>query len=337
MSFTSRRLPGKCQNLVHHEHILNYIENKKNYVLFLACQIIRRVNVLKKHFNFLEQYFVSVATAAIILASLGITARPAKSAALALSDDNSIAAFDPSFSDISSNNGILFWTVDNVNHLFQNSFWYRVGTEGRENSISTLNLINLEQPADNQISVGYAGNGFEIALDYTLDGGAEGSGKSNLLENITLQNTQNSDSNPLDFHFFNYTDFDLTENGMQDTTTIDSGKVTVSDNITLAKEVVSPVSNSYQVSPIFNVLNSLEDTEPSILANFSGPLTGDTAHAFGWDLTLAPGESFSITSNKSITPVAPTPVPEADTTLGLLGFSSLMLLWRLRPTQVIAE
>lgn len=293
--------------------------------------------MLKKHFNFLEQYFVSVATAAMILASLGITARPAKSAALALSDDNSIAAFEPSFSDISSNNGILFWTVDNVNHLFQNSFWYRVGTEGRENSISTLNLINLEQPSDNQLSVAYAGTDFEIALNYMLDGGTEGSGISNLLENITIQNTGNSGSNPLDFHFFNYTDFDLTENGTQDTITIGSGIATVSDNITLAQEVVSPAGNSYQASPVFNILDSLEDADPTSLTNFPGPVTGDTAHAFEWDLTLAPGKSFSITNNKSITPVAPTPVPEADTTLGLLGFSSLMLLWRLRPTQVIAK
>jgi hypothetical protein len=39
--------------------------------------------MLKKHFNFREILFVSGATAAIILTSLGITARPAKSAVLA--------------------------------------------------------------------------------------------------------------------------------------------------------------------------------------------------------------------------------------------------------------
>jgi hypothetical protein len=279
--------------------------------------------MLRKHFNSLERHFVSGATAAIILTSLGITARPAKSAVLALSDDNSIAAFDPSFSDIPSNNGILFWTVDDVNQLFQNWFWYRVGSEGRENSINTLNLIDLDQsqPADNQLSVTYAGTDFEIALNFTLDGGAQGSGISNLFENITIKNTG---SNQLDFHFFNYTDFDLTENGEQDTTKIGSGIATQLDNFTLATEVIDPAASYYQVSPFSNILDALEDDVPTTLANFSGLLTGDNAYAFQWDFALQPEQSFSINNYKSIAPVES--VPEPTMTLGLIAFSGLMLI-----------
>ena len=279
--------------------------------------------MLKKHFNFREILFVSGATAAIILTSLGITARPAKSAVLALSDDNSIAAFDPSFSDIPSNNGILFWTVDDVNQLFQNWFWYRVGSEGRENSINTLNLIGLDQsqPADNQLSVTYAGTDFEIALNFTLDGGAQGSGMSSLFENITIKNTG---SNQLDFHFFNYTDFDLTENGEQDTTKIGSGIATQLDNFTLATEVIDPAASYYQVSPFSNILDALEDDVTTTLANFSGPLTGDNAYAFQWDFALEPEQSFSINNHKSIAPIES--VPEPTMTLGLIAFSGLMLI-----------
>jgi hypothetical protein len=279
--------------------------------------------MLRKHFNFLEKHFVSGATAAIILTSLGITARPAKSAVLALSDDNSIAAFDPSFSDIPSNNGILFWTVDDVNQLFQNWFWYRVGSEGRENSINTLNLIGLDQsqPADNQLSVTYAGTGFEIALNFTLDGGAQGSGMSSLFENITIKNTG---SNQLDFHFFNYTDFDLTENGEQDTTKIGSGIATQWDNFTFATEVIDPAASYYQVSSFANILDALEDDFPTTLANFSGLLTGDNAYAFQWDFAIEPEKSFSINNYKSIAPVES--VPEPTMTLGLIAFSGLMLI-----------
>jgi hypothetical protein len=279
--------------------------------------------MLKKHFNFREILFVSGATAAIILTSFGITARPAKSAVLALSDDNSIAAFDPSFSDIPSNNGILFWTVDDVNQLFQNWFWYRIGSEGRENSINTLNLIGLDQsqPADNQLSVTYAGTDFEIALNFTLDGGAQGSGISSLFENITIKNTG---SNQLDFHFFNYTDFDLTENGEQDTTKIGSGIATQLDNFTLATEVIDPAASYYQVSPFSNILDALEDDVTTTLANFSGPLTGDNAYAFQWDFALEPEQSFSINNHKSIAPVES--VPEPTMTLGLIAFSGLMLI-----------
>jgi hypothetical protein len=240
-----------------------------------------------------------------------------------LSDDNSIAAFDPSFSDIPSNNGILFWTVDDVNQLFQNWFWYRVGSEGRENSINTLNLIGLDQsqPADNQLSVTYAGTGFEIALNFTLDGGAQGSGMSSLFENITIKNTG---SNQLDFHFFNYTDFDLTENGEQDTTKIGSGIATQLDNFTFATEVIDPAASYYQVSPFSNILDALEDDVTTTLANFSGPLTGDNAYAFQWDFALQPEQSFSINNYKSIALVKS--VPEPTMTLGLIAFSGLMLI-----------
>ena len=285
----------------------------------------------RKRFNgFLEGQFVFVATAAIILTGLGITARPAKSAVLALSDDNSSAAFDPSFSDVPSNNGLLFWTVDDVNQLFQNQFWYRVGSEGRENSINTLNLIGIaqSQPADNQLSVAYAGTGFEIALDFKLDGGAEGSAMSSLFENITIKNTG---SNQLDFHFFNYTDFDLTENGEQDTTKIGSDMATQSDNFTFATEVIDQAASYYQLSPFSNILDALEDDVPTTLTNFSGPLTGDNAYAFQWNFPLEPEKSFSINNYKSIAPAKP--VPEPTATLGFISFSGLMLLWRLRCTQ----
>jgi hypothetical protein len=279
--------------------------------------------MLRKHFNFLEKHLVSGATAAIILTSFGITARPAKSDVLALSDDNSIAAFDPSFSDIPSNNGILFWTVDDVNQLFQNWFWYRIGSEGRENSINTLNLIGLDQsqPADNQLSVTYAGTDFEIALNFTLDGGAQGSGISSLFENITIKNTG---SNQLDFHFFNYTDFDLTENGEQDTTKIGSSIATQWDNFTFATEVIDPAASYYQVSPFSNILDALEDDVTTTLANFFGLLTGDNAYAFQWDFALQPEQSFSINNYKSIAPVES--VPEPTMTLGLIAFSGLMLI-----------
>ncbi|GAB1544345.1 hypothetical protein NUACC21_70210 [Scytonema sp. NUACC21] len=281
--------------------------------------------MLKKRFNrLLEGQFASVATTAtIILIGFGITERPAKSAVLALSDDNSIAAFDPSFSNIPSNNGLLFWTVEGVNQLFQNQFWYRVGSEGRENSLNTLNLISLNQsqPADNQISVTYAGTDFEIALNYTLDGGAQGSGISSLFENITIKNTG---SNQLDFHFFNYTDFDLTENGDRDTTKIGSGSATQLDNFTFATEVIDPAATYYQVSPFSNILDALEDNVTTTLANFSGPLTGDNAYAFQWNFALEPEKSFSINNYKSIAPVKQ--VPEPTMTLGFIAFSALILI-----------
>jgi hypothetical protein len=281
--------------------------------------------MFRKHFNFLEIHFSSVVTAAIILTSLGITARPAKSAVLALSDDNSIAAFDPSFSNIPSNNGLLFWTVDNINHLFHNQFWYRIGSTSKENDINALNLIgiNQTQPASNQLSATYAGNSFEIVLNFQLDGGVPGSGTSSLFQNIDIKNTS---SNKLDFHFFNYTDFDLTDNAQDDTTKISNNTATQFDSFTLAKEVINPSASYYQVSPFPNILDALSDNFPTSLSNVGGPLTGEDAYAFQWDFVLEPEKSFSIKNYKSIKPI-----PEPTINLGyLIGFGFLGMLWRLR-------
>jgi hypothetical protein len=281
--------------------------------------------MFRKHFNFLEIHFSSVVTAAIILTSLGITARPAKSAVLALSDDNSIAAFDPSFSNIPSNNGLLFWTVDNINHLFHNQFWYRIGSTSKENDINALNLIgiNQTQPASNQLSATYAGNSFEIVLNFQLDGGVPGSGTSSLFQNIDIKNTS---SNKLDFHLFNYTDFDLTDNAQDDTTKISNNTATQFDSFTLAKEVINPSASYYQVSPFPNILDALSDNFPTSLSNVGGPLTGEDAYAFQWDFVLEPEKSFSIKNYKSIKPI-----PEPTINLGyLIGFGFLGMLWRLR-------
>ncbi|BAZ49781.1 hypothetical protein NIES4103_23930 [Nostoc sp. NIES-4103] len=277
--------------------------------------------MLKKPFNSLKVKFASVTAATLIL--IGITEQSAKSAVLALSDDNSVAAFESSFSDNPANNGLIFWTVDNINHLFHNQFWYRIGSTSKENDINTLNLIGINQtePGSNQLSATYAGTGFEIALNFKLDGDAPNSGRSSLLENIEIKNTG---LEQLDFHFFNYTDFDLTENGEDDTVKISRDLATQFDSFTVATEVIKPSANYYQVSPFPDILNALTDNFPTTLSNFAGPLTDENAYAFQWDFVLEPQKSFSIKNYKSIKPV-----PEPTMILGcLISLVSLGMLRR---------
>ncbi|MCC5611806.1 hypothetical protein LC612_35005 [Nostoc sp. CHAB 5834] len=286
--------------------------------------------MLKKHFNFLKVKFVSVTTAVVILTV--ITEQSAQSAVLALNDDNSIAAFETSSSDNPANDGLLFWTIDNINHLFHNQFWYRIGSTSKENEINALNLIgiNQTQPASNQLSATYAGNSFEMVLNFQLDGGVPGSGTSSLFENIDIKNTS---SNKLDFHLFNYTDFDLTDNGQDDTVKISTDMATQFDSFTLAKEVINPSASDYQVSPFPNILDALSDNFPTNLSNVGGPLTGEDAYAFQWDFVLEPEKSFSIKNYKSIKPV-----PEPTINLGcLIGFGSLGMLWRLRRISLLKK
>ncbi|MDF5708943.1 MAG: hypothetical protein PUP90_15085 [Nostoc sp. S4] len=282
--------------------------------------------MLKKFCNiFLKKQLMFMVTAGISLISLAITAKSAKPAVLTLSDDNSVVAFDPNYSINAANNGLILWTVDDVNQLFQNQFWYRIGSQDKESPINNLNLIHLEQSqiGDKQISATYAGRGFEIVFDLTLDGDSEGSGRSNLFENIAIKNIS---SDKLDFHLFNYTDFDLNNNGTQDTTKIGSNKAEQFDGFTWATEVVEPKATHYQVSPVSTIFDALEDNASTTLNNLPSLLSsGDNAYAFQWDFTLDPEKSFLIKNYKSLKSV-----PEPTIIPALVALSSLMLLCYLR-------
>src|SRR5215471_5719398 len=56
-----------------------------------------------------------------------------------LTDNNSVAQIDPN-----GQAGMFSWTVDGVQNLFQQWFWYRVGTNGPENSIDTISAPAIQ-------------------------------------------------------------------------------------------------------------------------------------------------------------------------------------------------
>lgn len=262
-----------------------------------------------------------------LVTTINTSVRPATASIFALSDDNSTAAFDPDFSENPSNHGLLFWTVDNVNQLFQDSFWYRTGNTSGEKSINSLDLLSLQQsqPSDNKISALYVGLGFEIGLDITLDGGNEGSGASSLFEDISVTNTS---AETLDFHLFNYTDYDLSNSGERDTTTVNPRTATQQDDFTIATSVAEPTASYYQAAAFPDLIDALEDDSATTLENLIDPLKGDTDFAFQWDFTLDPVSSFSINNLKSIAPRDSDykAVPEPTATAGFIAFICLLRL-----------
>ena len=87
---------------------------------------------------------------------------------ISLADGNSEVTLDPS-----SPAGVSGWTVDNVNQLFQQWFWYRIGSSGLQSSIDTLGLSSSSQVSPSEASVTYSGtNGLTIQVTYSLTGGA---------------------------------------------------------------------------------------------------------------------------------------------------------------------
>ena len=230
------------------------------------------------------------------------------------------------------------WTVDGVNHMFQQWFWYRVGNNP-EASIDTLALIkggvtDTNFDGDNDTLYLKYGNDqaatrYTVEVRIALDGGSAGSRLSDIAEQITIKNTGSSS---LDFHFFQYVDFDLGGDGAPNDTVqlVNANTVRQSDpDWTVAETVDTPPADGFELDFWAATRNKLNDGAATTLGNAlgAGPVgPGDVTWAFQWDETISVGGAFQISKDKNIT-LIPEPA-----TLGLLLVGGLALLRRRRST-----
>jgi hypothetical protein len=233
----------------------------------------------------------------------------------------SIVADDP--------NGMRDWTVDGQTQLFRQWFWYRKGETGPEKSIDSLSLVSANLVSPSILNTVYqSGSIFSIEVNYSLLGGAIGSSSSSIGEQIRINNLTSS---PLNFHFFQYVDFDLVGNILGDTVSLEQNAQGLFEkafqtkgNAFFADEVVSPAANHGEVGLWGSILTKLEDNLPTTLNDTTGPVSGDTVWAFQWDMVIPANQSFDVAINKSVY-IAPVPEPStvALLTVGLaaLGFA----------------
>lgn len=244
----------------------------------------------------------------------------AKATTITLTDQNSTVTIDPH-----TQTGMNNWTVDGVDHLYKQWFWYRIGSATPESSINTLTL-GSHAPFGSMVWVNYDHAQFKLAVGYVLTGGTSGSNTSDVAEIISIQNKSTTSS--LDFHFFQYTDFDLNNTPNDDFAQLTNpSKWEQWDGSGLVvNETVTTGTPRYQVASGSTLLNSLNDGSATTLSNFGGPLGPDNvSFAFQWDLTIGPSGTFLISKDKHL---GPAPVPEPATIallgtglLGMLGYS----------------
>jgi hypothetical protein len=217
-----------------------------------------------------------------------------------------------------SSAGQNHWVVDGSDVLHQQWFWYRVGNTGGQNSIDTLPalfaLSDTDPFTDNHLdtlSALYTGAGFTIQLRLSLQGGAIGSQTSDMAEQIKITNTS---SQPLDFHFFQYVDFNLSASAdtafMSNANTVDQ----FGNGQSVSETVATPASSHHEIAVTPTILNLLGGASPLTLndANSAGP--DDVSWAFEWDATLAPGGTLLISKDKHLI------VPEPSA-FALIGFA----------------
>ena len=245
-----------------------------------------------------------------------------------LGDLNSIVQIDTS-----SQQGLLSWEVDSVNQMAQEWFWYRVGDTNPEASIDTLQLLSLQTAdtnpgvdnRDDRLTALWRGSDFDLAVEWLLTGGAPDSGKSEIAEQVSITNQS---AGNLTFYLFEYTDFDLQGSPNNDFYTLESINTFKQFDEDTAASItyLSPAAEEvrYELAPFPNLLNSLNDGLPTILANtppigqLVGP--GDEAFAWQWKLVIAPNQTVTISKNKQVQSV-----PEPVSSLALLSFGLLGL------------
>lgn len=242
-----------------------------------------------------------------------------------LVDGNSQVDFDTS-----SASNAYSWTVDGQGQLFQQAFWYRVGNTA-ETTVHTLPIhaegatdTNLDGDLDT-LFVRYNGAGFDIEVRYSLDGGLPGSGASDMGEQISIINYTQS---PLDFHFFQYVDFDLLGTSGDDRAVFTNANAVrqFEGTLRLTETVVTPVPSHREIGSWPTIIDKLEDLVASTLSDTPGTGVvlgpGDMTWAYQWDVVIPANGTFQISKDKNLSAgVIPEPatVTMFVTALTLLG------------------
>ena len=282
---------------------------------------------------------------AMVLVSLcALVAGPATGAmypGYVLQDGNSMVA-------VSFSNGVERWDVDGFSHLGDEGdealqwFWYRTGLTGPEQRVDPTNLdfdaaaslssdSNGDGADDTVYMLYHDGLGrFDVEVTLTLDGGPVGTDNSDLAEQITVTNTGND---PLDFHFFQYADFDLGGMADDDAVTYIGKAVNGVDEVMVVKQTsdehmlvaadVASVPLAHTEANTDGALRLELDDAAADDLNDSTAAAGDVEWAGQWDVELGDGEAFQLSKDKMITP--------EPATLALLGGgAALTLLLRRR-------
>lgn len=254
--------------------------------------------------------------AGILLSSL--LTLPAGAATINLQDKNSTAVVDTAA-------GMTSWTVNQIEQLELQWFWYRLGDTGPEAPIDTLVLDTAVaydddfDPGDEVAELHYRDpNTFTIDLEFTLTGTMDS--QANVSEVLTITNlVEDEEADPLELHLFQYSNFDLGGTVIDTFAKIMSANNTVRQHdgsgasVTVEMAAV-PVPDHHEVNfasaLLGGGLGKLDDGDADDLSDDNGPIgPGDLAWAFQWDLTLEPGASFVLSINKLIEIPAPAAAP----------------------------
>jgi hypothetical protein len=253
-------------------------------------------------------------------------------AQITLANRNSTAIIDPG-----SQNGMFHWDIQGQNQLHQQWFWFSVGPAAPApiNAISPPSITpGLGSLAGRYVDISYANAGFNVSLEYLLTGGAFAAvnqvASADLTESITINNTSGA---PLQFHFYQYSDFNLGAPGGDSVqlTTDGSGlfnSAAQSDGVNVLTESVTtanPSASHGEAGLVPVTLNKLNNgVNPVVLNDNASAGPGDVSWALEWDVTIDPGGSFLLSKDKHLNvQIVPEPSALVLLPIGLLALRTL--------------
>ncbi|HNQ72051.1 MAG TPA: PEP-CTERM sorting domain-containing protein [Verrucomicrobiota bacterium] len=258
--------------------------------------------------------------AILVATSLVLTAETHATSNYTLTDGASTALIDAD-----SGAGMYSWVVGGQEHLKKQWFYYRIGDTDYAAPINAISTSTLLGSAANILALNYANAQVSLTVTYVLT--SSGQDSADIQETISVQNVSDS---PLNFHFFQYSDFNLSGTSGDDTVVFlgsDSVKQTEL-SFGIQEGIISPSSSHLEAgfAGTGGTLDKLLSIPGYNLNDNGGPLTGDVTWSFQWDHVLQAGESLEILKDKTlISPVIPEPTTAA---LILLGVAALAVSQR---------
>jgi hypothetical protein len=233
------------------------------------------------------------------------------SAQINLSHGNSTVSIAPVAGPIPA--GMFNWSIAGQNQLNQQWFWFRIDNMAPYNVNRTIDFLGFPQinlydgTRGVRTLYGATNSPVTILIDYHLTGVS--ALKSDIAESIVVSNTTASS---LQFHFFQYADFNLGGSALGDSGVISqngfTGLYNVADqtdgSIAFQETVATPGADRASVHMPPTTILSLLGT-PTNLDNSIGLTgSGNISYAFEWngsglgDVTLDPGEVLVISKDK---------------------------------------
>lgn len=229
---------------------------------------------------------------------MATVASPAVQAStVTLRDDNAfIEAEAPATTDV------INWTTAGVDHVSQQWYWYRVGADGSQGALDTLELqfqvltdTDLDGHGDTLfLSYRDAGGAFRTSTRYMLNGGWAGFGISVLDERITIENTLDE---PLIFHIIGFHDRQSADKVLDTSVQVVNGiqEVRTGGAITLHVTAITPSPNAVNTNTNTTILHTLADAAQYPFRELVGPPEPyDVSWAFQWTVEIPPRGAFQI-------------------------------------------